>query len=340
MVDLNWLLRFKTKTSILTATTILISLSISASTANNISFESLKKNKINLEYKFSNGGMSKKITHPSYLANKTTEIKPIVIQNNIFIANELDLLDAKKLFWQKSEDINFQRIFENKIFLNDVSDRELPLVEVERAKFDKIRAGFTSRKGNKLTSDEMSISKRTSPAKQKLQATKTPLINPIIVSFPVFPSSLYRSAFYAHEKCCTHVVQFSEFNWIDEKKVSLTSLINEKSNSNWLTNPKIDNIPTLIDTPIILIADIEKELTIPEIISFVPNKPEIADSKPSPTDPPKFDRGKESENSDTGTGSTEITNSNPTKVPEPVSISLFSLGLMGMFMSRYRHPNV
>ena len=389
-ININLPLTLKTKTSLLTLTTILVSLSISASTANNVYFSPLKKaEEANLEYKFINGGLDKKFSPPSYLVNKATVFDKFFRKEQIIFVNVIDLLNQEKLLWQKGENIDLQRIFDDEIFTHTVSNQKLSAVEVAQAKFDKVRSGFTSQGGNTLNFDELPVSRRSRlagaaapQASQKLQANKTQIINPIFLTFPVFPSFLCRSAFYAHEKCCNHIVQFIELNWINENIVSLPPVINEKSKSDLSTNPDTDNTPNLVDTPIF--PEIEKDLTIPEVIGFVPDQPEVANSTPSNADAgnpevadktefdgdnksqvanstpsdadagnpevadkTEFDGDNKSQVSDsaskpesnTGAGSTEIVNSNPTKVPEPGTISLFSFGLIGMVISRYRHPN-
>jgi hypothetical protein len=334
MVNPSWLLKLQTKTSLLTVTTILISLSISASTANNIYLAPFKNiAETNLEYEFSNGSLSKKFTSTTHLANKATGFNQFSLQNNIFVFNSLDSLDTKKMLWQKGKNIDFQLVFKDKTFTDTISNQKFSAVEVARARFDKVQSGFTSRGGNSLNFDELPVNRRSQPS-QKLQANTNQIIN------RVFPSFLCRSAFYAHEKSCNHII-------------SLSPVIDENSKSDLLTNLETGNIPNLVNTPIFSV--IEKNLNIPEVIGFVPDKFEIANSKPSKAvagypevaDRTEFNRDNQFQVSDSASkpvsntiaGSTEIVDSNPTKVPEPITISLFSFGLIGMVISRYRHPH-
>lgn len=356
MLNISSLLRLQTKSSLFILTTILISLSISASTANNAYFPHIKDiAEANSEYQFSNGGSSKKFTPPSYLNNKGSNLNKFTLRNDILVSNVVDLLDTKKLLWQKGENINFQQVFGNKSVTPTVNN-QLTAVEVAPARLDKVSSDFVFPEKSILDFDEVSrrprfASTAASRSSEKLPVNETnQIINPIFFTFPVFPSFLCQSGFYVHEKYCNDVKQSTELDWIDESIVSLSPLVIEKSND-WLTNPETDDLPNLVNTPIVL--ETEEDLTKPEVIGFVPDKPEVANtlpkgdaSKPEVADKTEFNKddtpvsdSASTPESDTSTGSTEIVNSNPTKVPEPGTISLFSFGLIGTVIRRYRHPN-
>ncbi|MBE9168315.1 PEP-CTERM sorting domain-containing protein [Pleurocapsales cyanobacterium LEGE 06147] len=296
----------------------------------------------NLEYKFGNGGLGKKFITPNYITNKTTVSNKFSLLDEITLPTIIDLLDQKqkKLLWQNNEKIDFKPLFNAQNFVTLVNEQKFTTLKLSQARFDKVRSDFFFSENSNLNFDELLVSRRS-------RSSRTQIINSVFFTSPILPLSSYQSAFYTHE-----TVKFTELSWINESIVSISSLITEKSKSNWLTNFETNNTPDLVYTSIF--SETKKDLTSSEVISFVPDRLEVPNSTPSNTDgdnpevadtaETEFDGDNKSQVVDsaftlepnTNASNTEIVNSNPTKVPEPSTISLFSLSLIGIVVYRHR----